>query len=275
MIEDYTANYKEGVIQLIDKDEYVRDDILNLLYKWSECALVTRINNKIIAIAVFTGYNFKTSATLYVKESERGKGLGKDILKKLEEKMILGGVKEVIIDYKVNNRIKGFLYKNGYNHWFYSNLMVYSNSKVKDSNYNMIPYDDKYYNQCQRILNEGFHRMRGELGLKSKLALPNNEEREEYKEEANNIFLLEDNEEIVAAIILVNNEIDGVAVDENKTKRGYGTALVGKAINKLLEEGHKEVILWVIEGNNAKSVYGNIGFKVIRVHEFVNKHIYN
>ncbi len=88
-----------------------------------------------------------------------------------------------------------------------------------------------------------------------------------------NIFVLRDNNEIVAVSGIEGGELDAVAVSVDKQGRGYGRNLVGYSVNKILDKSCEQVTLWVVEGNPAKDLYGKLGFKTKRLHEFVVKDI--
>jgi ribosomal protein S18 acetylase RimI-like enzyme len=57
-------------------------------------------------------------------------------------------------------------------------------------------------------------------------------------------------------------EIYVIYVHPEEWRRGYGSALVGEAMERLREDGFEEVILWVLRGNQgAMGFYEAAGFE--------------
>ena len=251
-IEQYKNEYKSEIKELISEDNFVRKDIIACLEQYPQYGVIVKDECGVLAVGIFTGINKKSSMTLYVKLSRRREGIGTMLLKALENNMKNAGVEEVVCDFKDNELEKIFLYKNGYKNWFHSNFMIYTGDKLTVDNYEIINYDDKDYNECQKIFSEAFHKMRLLVGLESILSCPSEREKRLYKENAENIFVLRDNNQIVAAAILDDNEIDIVAVAIDKQGKGYGKKLVSYSVNKLLDREFENVSLWVVEGNPAK-----------------------
>ncbi|WBW96290.1 GNAT family N-acetyltransferase [Oceanirhabdus sp. W0125-5] len=272
-IKEYKKEYKGAINDLISDNSFVRDDIIGCLDRWPECGILIEDGEKVLGVGVFTGVNKKTSMTLYVKPSKRREGIGTIILKALEEKMRNAGVEEAVCDFKENDVEQLFIYKNGYKQWFKSNYMTYTGGEMTIENHDIVKYEDEYYDECQKVLSESFHKMRLSVGMESTPSLPSEEERQDYKENADNIFVLRDNSIIVAVLRLDGDEIDALAVDEKHRGKGYGKALVGYGVNKVLSRGCTKVPLWVVEGNKAKYLYDKLGFIKERTHEFVCKSI--
>lgn len=272
-IKAYKDEYKSIVSDLISDNSFVREDIIGCLDRCPQCGWIVEGECGVLAVGVFTGASKKTSMTLYVKASKRKEGIGSMLLKSLEESMRSVGVEEAVCDFKANELEKSFLYKNRYKHWFHSNLMAYTDCKLIVDNDEIVNYEDEYYNECQKVFSESFHKMRLSVGLESTLSLPSEKERREYKENAENIFVLRHNNQIVAVVRIEDNEIDAVAVGVEHQGKGYGKSLVSYAVNKLLDRGCIKVTLWVVEGNPAKFLYEKLGFIAERTHEFVVKSI--
>ncbi|WP_234124076.1 GNAT family N-acetyltransferase [Clostridium hydrogenum] len=272
-IEQYKNEYKPAINELITDDSFVKQDIIACLEQWPQYGMIVKNGNEILAVGIFTGADKKSSMTLYVKPSGRREGIGTMLLKALENSMRNAGVEEIVCDFKDNELEKTFLYKNGYKNWFYSNFMVYIGNKLAIDNCEINNYDDKDYDECQKIFSEAFHKMRLLVGLESTLSRPSEKQKNEYKENAENIFVLRAYNKIVAVAIIDDNEIDGVAVAIENQGNGYGKTLVSYSINKLLDRGCQKVSLWVVEGNPAKFLYEKLGFTTKRMHEFVIKSI--
>ncbi|GKU27426.1 GNAT family N-acetyltransferase [Clostridium folliculivorans] len=272
-IEQYKHEYKSAINELISDDSFVRKDIIVCLENYPQYGIIVRDGCEVLAVGVFNGIDKKSSMTLYVKPSRRKEGIGTILLKAIEENMRNSGVEEIVCDFKANESEKLFLYKNGYRKWFYSNFMVYTGEKLTVDNCQIMSYQDKDYYQCQKISSEAFHKMRLLVGLESTLSSPSEKQKSLYKENLKNIFVLKQHNEIVAVSILDDNEIDSIAVAIDKQGKGYGKKLVSYSVNKLLDRGYEKVSLWVVEGNQAKDLYEKLGFKTVRIHEFVIKDI--
>lgn len=284
-IKDYNRDLKENVLNMNWEDDFVKKDVLDCLEEWPQCGVIIEGNKKILAVGVFTGIAKETSFTLYVDPTNRGKGLGKNLLEVLEKKMINEGVLSVICDFKVDEKIEKFIYKNSYRLGFYSNYMVYSGEKLPVNTYEIIHYEDKYYEINSKIYSEAFYNMRILVGIEEKNNNLSEEKKEKTKEEKleikkqrkktyenkENIFLFKDRGKVLGSITLSGNEIDAVAVDVMHQRNGYGKELVSFGVNKILERNNDSVTLWAVEGNPAKYLYEKLGFKTLRLHEFVKK----
>jgi len=161
--------------------------------------------------------------------------------------------------------------KKGYQSWFHSNYMVFTENTGLASQLNISTYRDSDYTEVQNLCSKAFHRMRLSVGLTSTLDTPSEEERSSFLEKAEDIFVLRENQEIIATAIVSRNEIEQIAVAVDKQGMGYGKALLECTLQKLRDRGFNQITLWVVEGNPAKSLYEKSGFKVVRLHEFIKK----
>lgn len=178
-------------------------------------------------------------------------------------------VKKVVIDFQVDEMLSMFMERIGYIPWFKSHFMVYEGEKLELPKCTIVAYEDEDYERCQSIGSTAFHEMCLRVGLESTKALPSQEERAAYEENKENIFVLKEKEEVIGFYRVADEELDGVAVDIEKHGQGYGRLLATHAVNLLLNRGHKEIILWCVEGNHARYLYEKIGFKTIRVHQLM------
>ncbi|WP_312652153.1 GNAT family N-acetyltransferase [Proteiniclasticum sp.] len=269
--EKYKKNYIQEIKNLLTEDEFVRKDTLGCLEDFPECAVVVKSDHDTVAIGVYTGRTKRTSMTFTVSPGRRNEGIGSFLLSALENEMLEYGVEEIICDYKVDDSIRAFLLKRGYENWFRSNHMIYSGDKFDVSQISVSDYSDKDYDAVQKILSEAIHRMRLSVGLESVPSEPSEEEKETYQKKSEDIFVLRENEEIAAAVMVENNEIDKLAVSVNKQGMGYGKELLAYTVNRLKERGFSEISLWVVESNPAKILYEKAGFSLNRQHEFIRK----
>lgn len=284
---EYNNKYREKVLNMNWEDDFVKKDVLGCLEVWPDCGIIIEENEKVLAVGVFTGISKETSFTLYVDPENRGMGIGKNILENLEKKMIGVGVVSAICDFKVEDKIEIFICNKGYEKCFDSNYMVYEGDKLPLENYEIIQYEDKYYEINSNIYSEAFYNMRVLVGIEEKTSKLNEEKTELTEEEKlekekqrketynnkENIFLFKKEGQILGSITLTGNEIDAVAVDVMHQRNGYGKELVSFGVNKILERNNENVTLWAVEGNPAKYLYEKLGFKTLRVHEFVKRNL--
>lgn len=270
-LEKYQTTRSSVLEDLFFEDEFVRGDILGCLSEFPECAMMVRSDIGILAIGVYTGISEKTSFTMYVHPDHRNQGVGSFLLTSLEKDMAEKGVKEIVCDYEVNDSMWGFLNKRGYEKWFRSNHMIFNGNIQTPAAPFISAYVDSDYPDVQKILSESFHEMRLHVGLTSSITAPSEEERSSFLKKADDIFILRDHCEIVAVAMVEGNEIDKIAVAVDEQGKGYGKVLLGYTADTLLHRGFNEITLWVVEGNPAKILYKHFGFKVHRLHEFVQK----
>ena len=272
-IKKYIDEYKSVISELISNDQFVREDIMGCLNRYPQFGQIVEGEFGILGVGAFTGTNKMTSMTLYVTPSKRNEGIGSLLLNSIEEKMRSVGVEKAICDFLVNEQEQSFMYKNGYKKWFCSNNMTYTGVKLPVAHNDIVNYEDRDYEECQKIYSESFHKMRLSVGLESKLSQPSAEDRKDYKDSAENSFVMRDNNQIVAFLRIEDNEIVTVAVGVEHQGKGFGKSMISFAVNELLDRGCTNLHLWVVDGNPAKSLYEKLGFKMERKHEFVIKSI--
>ncbi len=270
-LKKYNEIYKPVILDLLTDDDFVMKDVMSCIDEFPECAMMVTSDNDIVAIGVYTGVSKRTSFTLYVNPSRRNEGIGSFLLTSLEKEMSEKGVEEIVCDYEVSDSIRAFILKKGYQSWFLSNYMIFTEIVKPISQLDISTFKDSDYTEVQNLCSEAFHRMRLSVGLTSTLDTPSEEERSSFLEKAEDIFILRENQKIIAAATVSRNEIDQIAVLVDKQGMGYGKALLEYTLNKLRDRGFDQITLWVVEGNSAKKLYEKSGFKVDRLHEFIKK----
>ena len=268
-IRSYIQEDLEHLQSIHWEDGFIKEDILDNLEMFANYGIVAEVGQDIVGIGLFTGRGDKVSMTFYVVPTYRNQGIGSKLLEHLEERMKKEGIKQAILDFEYNEGIVLWMQKKGYEPWFKSHLMLYEGYKVEHPKCRIESYKDVDYEKCQQISSTAFHEMRFKVGLQSELGLPSEEERKHYEKNQDNIFVLREEDTIVGYYNVVENELDGVAVDVNKQGRGYGKLLTSHAINTLLDRGNRQVKLWCVEGNSARYLYENLGFKTSRIHQFM------
>lgn len=256
-IKEYKGEYEKLTETMVEEEE-LRKNLISVLKNLEKCGIVAMEENELVGAAVFSGANKTTELQLYVKPLRRNSGIGTMILKAIEEKMSECGVEKVILNYTEDEFIRNFVYKRGYEYLYRAEPMIYKGGKINLNSYDIREYEDKYFDKAERILSTAFHKMRLSIGMKSKLAQPSEEYRNHCKDNKDNMFVLFNEGEIVAVTDLDGNCISHLAVDIKHQGKGYGRILASYAVNKILERGYKEVILWCLVGNTARFLYESI-----------------
>lgn len=270
-IYNYCETDRSAVEELFSGDSLAKMEILRFLDENPSMGQLVKEEDKVIAVGVFSGFNTKSKLNLYVKSDRRNEGIGKKLLDSLEIVMRNGGVKEIVCSYEDRANERSFSYKNGYQSWFYSNFMTYSNEPVDCSSTGIRMYKDEDYNECQKVYSEAFFKMGQMVGFETTLSEPSEKEREAFLNNAENIFVLTENDTIVASATIDGNEIDIVAVAVEEQGKGYGKRIISYCVNELINRGNQLIVLWCVDGNPAKHVYEKLGFKADCLHEFVKK----
>ena len=131
--------------------------------------------------------------------------------------------------------------------------MEYIGNSVK-SNLPIVPFNEKYYEQYKRIINDCFYEMRKELNIKP--YENHNYTLEELSELKENTFLLLNGEEIISAVTCSENDIKRVVVNLKYQRQGYGRKIMLFAVNYLQNRGSIPIKLTVTKWNeNAIILY--------------------
>lgn len=138
--------------------------------------------------------------------------------------------------------------------------MIYKGETIHSEELKMIPFEEKYYPQYEKIYNECFYDMRKTLEIE-----PCNfySDISQLKDKMSHIFLLLENNVIIGSVSCLENEIDDLIVNKLYQKRGYGIKILIWAINNIRKYSNKEILLHVAECNKtAVMIYKKIGFEI-------------
>lgn len=138
---------------------------------------------------------------------------------------------------------------------------------IIQSDVDLIPFDDRFYDIYETIYNECFYEMRKALNVKPYNFYHSIEQLEDKK---SNIFLLLKDNELIGSVACIENEIDDLIVNKRYQRQGYGKKLLMFAINYIQNQNIKPITLHVAKWNeNAVSLYEECGFKCVHVEEIV------
>ncbi len=267
MISSYTEEDKEEFVSFIEKvgmsgdlnhvDELVENTKHFLLYK----------NPTIKGFAYSSTYNESEEETIdqvsvFVEPASRLKGIGSALSKEIEG-MVYKNKPGFICAYmsvETENPIE-FAQKMGYKRWWGSPELIYKGGAFPKSDFEFIPYEDKYFDRFVEVLQACYYELHKKNDMKPYIAPV--ESIKKYKlQNKDRVYLVLEHDQIVASVTLGNGEVDNVMVAPDYQGKGYGRKALQFSINKMLEEGFKEIRICYIEGNDhAEKLYTSIGFK--------------
>lgn len=140
--------------------------------------------------------------------------------------------------------------------------MEFAEKRFEDVDIELIPFEEKYYTEYERIYNECFYDMRKELDVKPYSFYS---DYLQIKDKAKNIFLFIRNNEIVGSVACYENEIDDLIVNKKYQNNGIGQKLLIWAINHIRTYSSQSITLHVAKWNEkALCIYQNNGFIITR-----------
>lgn len=155
--------------------------------------------------------------------------------------------------------------------------MYYKGTYQPVSDMEFVPYEDKYYEQYVKCIQDCFYQLRKENDIKPYVVPYNEEDRERILKRKEFINIAVKNEELIASFDLENGYLDSIVVSPSFQGNGYGKKTTQCAINKALSQESQLIHLGVIEWNtNARNLYSSLGFEIVQtVHvyrQFGDKH---
>lgn len=149
---------------------------------------------------------------------------------------------------------------------FYVLEMRYDKDTVPASRIECVPFCGEVFEQNQDIYkyeyNGAFYPMRVALGVKPYEWFSDGGAKLVMKPD---VFVLIENNELIGSVGCYGNEVDDLFVCSPYLKKGYGRKLLIWAMNRIRQQGHKEIVLHVAEWNNAAvKLYLDEGFEIVR-----------
>lgn len=213
--------------------------------------------------------------TIYVDKAHRRQGIGSALAKKAHEILLAADT----VEQSMGECIMGdketvqFLYKHGYYISFSSHYMEREGDPLPVGDIEVRQYEDSDFDAWIRILNVAFFQMRERVGIKpSYFSMPNDEDREAFLKNRHNWYVMLAEGEIVAVGIIEGNELSIVAVRPSFHGKGYGKDFIAWLVNRIMEQGHKTVSLWCVNGNKARNLYDKLGFEAKEHYGFVTRY---
>ncbi|GMQ64651.1 GNAT family N-acetyltransferase [Vallitalea maricola] len=208
---------------------------------------------------------------IYVDPQFRNRGIGTALYQHIEQILFNQKASIITTNFRVDIYNPSYFFnKLGYNKWYGSPELHYRGTIQPDVDIDIVPYEDKYYQQYAICRQESFY----ELSVKNdfrpyKIPL-SDEDRKYLFDKKDTIFITLSEEHLVGAITIDNGYLDHIMVSPAYQGKGYGKKLTQFGINKAISSGAHLVYICYIEGNEkAERLYPSLGFEVV-----CNTHVY-
>ncbi|NQD67959.1 GNAT family N-acetyltransferase [Bacillus haikouensis] len=154
-----------------------------------------------------------------------------------------------------------FAEKMGFTKWWGSPELIYRGGAFPKTDVEFVKYEEKFFEKFLKVVQDSYYELHEINDMKPYLA-PEYSVNEYKLNNKDNVYLVLDNEEIVASVTTGKGEVDNSMVAPSYQGKGYGRKALQFGMNKMLEEGYKEIRICFVEGNkNAEKLYTSIGFK--------------
>ncbi len=207
---------------------------------------------------------------LYVEPKSRTNGIGSDLFTEL--KTFLTGLNLDVLSAYMRVDIKdpgSFCEKMGFQKWWGSPELKLVGPIFHDVDIEFVEYDDKYFEQYVKVVQEAYYEIHKKNDLKPYLASADSVTKYKLNNKMN-VFLALKNDQIMASVTVGDGTIDNLMVSSEYQGRGYGKKALQFGINKMLNHGYDEIRICYMEGNsNAEKLYYSLGFKFLQ-----NTHVY-
>lgn len=277
MIREFKLEDSNEVIQIL-KEDYAIDDIqpiIQLQNSDKKVVVYDREGIKGIAYAKMVNKEAKTLKILiYVEPCSRCKGIGtalyEDMMKYSDK------VKpHIILSHCRGDKLNptSFYNKRGLKKWYVSHDLCYKGIMQPGSNVEVLPYEEKYYEQYARGMQDSFYEQRRENDFKPYRCFEDEENRQITLNNTKYIYVVVDSEQVVASVLIKEGQIDDVFVIPSYQGKGYGRMIMQFAINKAINECAQKIKLNAVEWNTrAVSLYKSLGFEVERTTHYFRQY---
>ncbi|HML49478.1 MAG TPA: GNAT family N-acetyltransferase [Clostridia bacterium] len=247
---------------------YLRRELLKAVRRNPEHTRLAVVADRMVGAAVHTAGQGDDRANIcvYTAASYRRLGIGSRLLQAMENDLRDHGIPTAMMDFDRNEEVEDFVKKRGYALKYASHLMRYEGEPIVPDRHFMA-YEDGMYERVQGVISRALYPLRKRLNIQPYAIPPSQADREEMAEHAEDYYVYVEDQRIVAVGCAADGEISNLCVEEAYRGRGIGKALVAYGIEKLRREGMDASTLWVMESNeNARRLYGHMGFATVRVH---------
>lgn len=201
---------------------------------------------------------------LYVESCSRRKGIGTALYEDMMK--YSDAVKpHIIISHYSGDKLNltSFYNKRGFKKWYVSYDLCYKGEMQPESNVEVLKYEEKYYEQYARGIQDSFYEQRRENDFKPYRCFEDEENRQLTLNNTKYIYVVLDSDELVASVLIKDGQIDDAFVIPSYQGGGYGRKIMQFAINKALNEGAQNIKLNAVGWNiRAVSLYKSLGFEI-------------
>jgi len=199
---------------------------------------------------------------MYVEPQSRNKGIGTALYNELERN--LNGFGADILTAYIKTECSypsSFCHKMGFEKWWGSPELLYTGDNFPDVNLKMKIYEDTYFEQYVKVVQESYFELHKANDLKPYIVTKDIVLK--YKlNNIKNVFIAIENDQIVASVTIGKGTIDNLMVSPDFQGKGYGKQALQFGVNELLNQGYDDIHICYMEGNtSAENLYTSIGFK--------------
>ena len=269
-----SENEYDIVKEMLLQDKETSEDLWWAVELEPDTLTVAYLDGNIVGLVQIEPGKNTSSLVVFVSPKYRNMGVGQNVLNYAENIISENLPKEIMTNYLYNNEnSKKFARKHGYERYFSSACMKYSDGKFDLEEIPVRQYRDDDYPQGHKLYAEAFHEMRVSVGdfPDSTVQQPSEKSRKSWCEDAENRYTYIENEEIAGHGHLDGKEIGSVSIRNDLQGQGIGRRFVKFLCNEIYNKGHNEVILWCVVGNKARNLYDSLGFKELYVSEYAHK----
>ncbi|TYS13539.1 GNAT family N-acetyltransferase [Rossellomorea vietnamensis] len=211
---------------------------------------------------------------IYVEPSSRNNGIGTQLFHELSSYAEAEKQEVLTASIRVDKLDPaGFCKKNGMDKWWGSPSLVYKGPPFPEPKTTFDLYDDKLFQQFVKIVQDCYYPLHKEIDLKPYLASPESVKTYQLRNPGN-VYVAMDGENVMASVSIGKGEVDNLMVSPHYQKRGLGRDALHFAMNRMLQEGHKEIHICYMENNKAaEKLYYSAGFKMLENMNVYRKYI--
>lgn len=275
MLRDFKKEDTERLIELINNVDtgYEIDDLDDIQRNAMKFIVFEEVEVKGFAYASVSmddAQDYCADMKIYAEPQSRRQGVGTalyhQLIKFLEKEKVDYLTAYIRVD-KMDP--EPFCKKLGFDKWWGSPELYYRGMGVPDASTTFVQYEDKYFDQYVKIVQECYYPINKSNDIKPYLATAESVKRYQL-ENKKNVFLALDHDQIIASVTTGEGTIDNLMVSPAYQGKGFGKKALQFGMNKMLSQGYKEIRICYMENNTpAEDLYYSLGFKPLQ-----NTHVY-
>lgn len=272
----YSKNEYDSLMRMIDEDREQREYLRSVLEPESGKLRVAYGEEEILGLVQIEPEKDTSFVIVYVPINHRGKGIGKMLLKYAEEELQKHQTKKIMTTYSMSSETsKSFAEGHGYERLFASAYLKHTRGRFPLEKLPVRQYRDEDFPDAYLLSSKAFHEMRLRVGdfPDSVVGEPNDSIRDDWRKERENAYVYLYDGEIAGYGSLEGNEIESISVRSDLQGKGIGKMFIMYLSNELYNRGNKEIFLWCVVGNGARTLYDRLGYEELLVSEFAVKSI--